>query len=78
VLAADRSPLESSLLTARHRPLVIQKCRSLDSLRSLGMTGDSRRSLGMTTDLRSLGMTESMAEAASRFVTWLTAGRQSH
>ena len=36
-------------------------CRSLDSLRSLGMTRcrslDSLRSLGMTAGLRSLGMT---------------------
>jgi hypothetical protein len=35
-----------------------RECRSLDSLRSLGMTVDSLRSLGMTVDsLRSLAMT---------------------
>ena len=35
------------------------RCRSLDSLRSLGMTY-TLRSLGMTYTLRSLGMTDSL------------------
>jgi len=52
--------IPSGARSAESRNLYFQasRCRSLDSLRSLGMTADSLRSLGMTADsLRSLGMT---------------------